>query len=68
MTDADEPTDPDPAFDLQGLPEFPAEDDAPEPPEGWLSALGQMGAALLVVLAIIALFVGMAVVVRWVLP
>ncbi len=68
MTNADEPSDPDPAFDFLDLPEFPEEDDAAAPPEGWLSALGQMGAAVLAVLAIVALFVGVAVVVRRVLP
>jgi len=68
MADADEPTDQDPDFVFLDLPEFPAEDETPAPSEGWLSALGQMAAAFLAVVAIVAVFVGLAAVLRRILP
>ncbi len=65
MIPGDEPTDdpasPDP-FDLDD------EDEPPATPPSWAGALGQMVAALLVVLAIIALFIGAAAVLRRLLP
>jgi hypothetical protein len=44
------------------------EDETPAPAPSWLGALGQMIAALLVVVALIALFIGAAAVLRRVLP
>ena len=55
----DEPSDP---FDLDD------EDEAPTPVPSWLGALGQMVAALLAVVALVALFIGAAAVVRRLLP
>jgi hypothetical protein len=57
----DEPTSPDP-FDLDD------EDDAPAPLPSWLGALGQMVAALLVVVGIIALSIFAAAALRRLLP
>ncbi len=57
--DDDEPLDP---FDLDD------EDEAPSPGPSWLGALGQMIAALLAVLALVALFIGAAAVLRRLLP
>jgi hypothetical protein len=62
MTDPDDPTGPGPAFD------FLDDDESATPVEGWLSAVGQVMAALLVVVGLVALFIGAAVVLRWVLP
>jgi len=47
---------------------FPDEDQGAVPATGWLSAVGQMTAALLVVVGLVALFIGAAVVLRWLLP
>ena len=44
------------------------EDEAPAPGPTWLGALGQMVAALLAVVALVALFIGAAAVVRRLLP
>jgi hypothetical protein len=57
--DGEAPLDP---FDLEG------EDDAAVPVPSWLSALGQMLAALLVVVALVALFIGAAAVLRRLVP
>jgi hypothetical protein len=54
-----EPLDP---FDLDD------EDDTPAPVPSWLGALGQMIAALLAVVALVALFIGVAAVLRRLLP
>ena len=62
MADGDEPTGLEAAFD------FPDEDEAAGPVTGWLSAVGQMMAALLVVVGLVALFMGVAVILRWLLP
>lgn len=62
-SDQDELTGYDPAFDFQG------DDDEGAPPvAGWLSAVGQMTAALLVVVGLVTLFIGAAVILRWLLP
>ena len=55
----DEPPDP------FGLDE---EDDASSPRPSWLGAVGQMLAALLAVVALVALFIGAAAVLRRLLP
>jgi hypothetical protein len=52
---------PDP-FDLDD------EDEAPAPVPSWLGALGQMIAALLVVLGLVALFIGTAAALRRLVP
>jgi hypothetical protein len=57
--DDDEPLDP---FDRDG------EDETPAPAPSWLGALGQMVAALFVVVALVALFIGAAAVLRRLLP
>jgi hypothetical protein len=57
--DDDEPLDP---FDPGD------EDDSAAPVPGWLGAIGQMAAALLVVVALVALFIGAAAVLRRLLP
>ena len=57
--DEDEPLDP---FDPGD------EDDSATPVPGWLGAIGQMAAALLVVVALVALFIGAAAVLRRLLP
>jgi hypothetical protein len=44
------------------------EDDSSAPVPGWLGAIGQMTAALLVVVALVALFIGAAAVLRRLLP
>jgi hypothetical protein len=65
VTEADEPTDddapPDP-FDLEG------EDEGESLVPSWLGAMGQMIAALLVVVALVAAFIGAAAVLRRLLP
>jgi hypothetical protein len=43
-----------------------ADDEASAPPGTLLGALGQMAAAVLVVLAVVALFIGGAVAFRWI--
>ena len=64
--EADEPThDADVSsgsFDLDG------EDESAAPLPSWLDAMGQMIAALLVVVALVALFIGAAVAFRWLVP
>ena len=62
VTDPDEPTDDADAVD------FPDEDESALPADGWLGAVGQMVAALLVVVVLVALFMGAAVALRWLLP
>ena len=57
--DDDEPLDP---FDLDD------EDESAAPVPSWLGALGQMVAALLAVVALVALFIGAAAVLRRLLP
>jgi hypothetical protein len=47
---------------------FPEEDETPALEEGWLGAIGQMAAAVLVVLGLVVLFIGAAVVFRWLWP
>ncbi len=49
-------------FDLDG------EDETAAPAPSWLGALGQMIAALLAVVALVALFIGAAAVLRRLLP
>jgi hypothetical protein len=66
MTDVDEQTDP--GFDFLDLPDFPDETEGDAPVDSWLSAIGQMAAALLVVVGTVALFIALAVVLRWLLP
>jgi hypothetical protein len=53
----------DAAFDL-----FDPEDESAAPAPGWLGAVAQMIAALLVVVACVVLFIGVAVALRWLLP
>ncbi len=55
----DEPVDP---FDLDD------EGETPPPVPSWMGAMGQMVAALLAVVALVALFIGAAAVVRRLLP
>jgi hypothetical protein len=62
VSDGDAPTGLEAAFD------FPDEDQDAAPVTGWLSAVGQMMAALLVVVGLVALFMGLAVILRWLLP
>jgi hypothetical protein len=57
--DGDEPLDP---FELDD------EDEGAAPVPGWLGAIGQMIAALLVVVALVTLFIGSAAVLRRLLP
>ncbi len=64
VIDADEPLDgepPDP-FSLDD------EDETEAPRPSWLGAVGQMIAALLAVVALVALFIGVAAILRRVLP
>ncbi len=65
MTETDKPTDDDASFDPFGLDD---EVESAAPVQGWLGAIGQMIAALLVVVALVALFVGAAVALRCLLP
>jgi len=65
MLPGDEPTD-EPASQDPFGPD--GEDDSPMPQPSWLGALGQMVAALLVVVAIIALSIGAAAALRRLLP
>jgi len=66
MSEADEPTDDADAscdpFDLDN------EDESAAPVPSWLGAIGQMIAALLVVVALVASFIGAAVALRRLLP
>ena len=65
MTPSDLPADEDAPlapFDLD------EEDETAAPAPSWLGALGQMVAALFVVVAIVALFIGAAAVLRRLLP
>jgi hypothetical protein len=65
VTEDDEPADDDAPLDPFGPDD---EDDTAAPAPSWLGALGQMTAALLVVVALVALFIGAAAVVRRLLP
>ncbi len=66
LTEAEEPTDdtdePFGPFDPDG------EDEGAATRHSWLGALGQMIAAVLVVVALVALFIGAAVAIRRLLP
>jgi|SoimicmetaTmtLMB_FD_contig_41_5896939_length_613_multi_2_in_0_out_0_2 hypothetical protein len=63
MSDPDEPTGADDdVFDS------PDDDESPGPPPGWLSAVGQMTAAVLAVIGIVVLFIGVAALLRRLLP
>jgi hypothetical protein len=64
MTESDPPTDDDASFDPFAV----DDDEGAAPAHSWLGAIGQMIAALLVVVALVALFVGVAAAVRWLLP
>ena len=44
------------------------EDESAAPVHSWLGAMGQMIAALPVVVALVALFIAVAAVLRWLLP
>jgi hypothetical protein len=57
--------DADPSFDPFDLAH---EDERAAPVHSWLGAIGQMIAALLVVVALVALLIGAAVAFRWLLP
>lgn len=64
--EADEPThDADLSF---GSFDIDDEDESAAPGHSWLGAMGQMIAALLVVVAFVALFIGAAVAFRWLVP
>ena len=65
MTGDDETADDDPPLDPFGPDD---EDETAAPAPSWLGALGQMIAALLVVVALVALFIGVAAVVRRLMP
>ena len=65
VTEDDEPADDDAPLDPFDLGD---EDDTAAPVPGWLGAIGQMAAALLVVVALVALFIGAAAVLRRLLP
>jgi hypothetical protein len=65
VTGDDEPDDDDAPLDAFDL-DDEAETAAPAP--SWLGAVGQMIAALLVVVALVALFIGAAAVLRRLLP
>ena len=65
MPQADEPVDDDEPVDPFDRDE---EDEGAVPAPSWLGALGQMIAALLVVVAIVALFIGAAAALRRLLP
>jgi hypothetical protein len=64
-TEADEPTDDDASLDPFDVDDG---DEGTAPEHGWLGAIGQMVAALLVVVALIALFIGVAAAFRWLWP
>jgi len=65
MTEGDEPADDDGPLDPLGQED---EDETAAPAASWLGALGQMIAALLVVVALVALFIGAAAVLRRLVP
>jgi hypothetical protein len=65
VTEDDEPADDDAPLDPFDLDD---EDEKAAPAPSWLGALGQMVAALLVVVALVALFIGAAAVVRRLVP
>jgi hypothetical protein len=62
MTDPDEPDAPDDVFDL------PDEEDGPAAVPSFVGAIGQMMAALLVVVGLVVVFVGVAALLRRILP
>ena len=64
MTQGEEPRGDDEPVDLFEL----DDEEAPAPGPSWLGAVGQMVAALLAVVALVALFIGAAAVVRRLLP
>jgi hypothetical protein len=53
--------------DEPGLPQEREEDEAEGPATGWLGAVGQLAAAVLVVVVIVALFIAGSVALRWLL-
>jgi hypothetical protein len=62
-------TEPDESTDDEGTSSDPFDgDEGAVPVHGWLGAIGQMAAALLVVVALIALFIGVAAAFRWLWP
>lgn len=63
MTDADEPSD-----DVDAPLGLDGEDEGAAAEDGWQEAIGQMAAAVLVVVALVALFIGAAVALRRLLP
>ena len=65
MTEGDEPTDDEAPLDSFDLDD---EDESAPPAPTWLGAIGQMIAALLTVVALVALFIGAAAVLRRLLP
>lgn len=65
MTAADEPAGDDKPVDPFDLDD---DDEALAPVPSWLGALGQMAAALFAVVALVALFIGAAAVLRRLLP
>jgi hypothetical protein len=65
VTEDDAPADDDAPLDPFDLDD---EDETAAPAPSWLGALGQMTAALLVVVALVALFIGAAAVVRRLVP
>ena len=65
MTEDDDPAGDDAPLDPFDLDD---EDETPAPVPSWLGALGQMIAALLVVVVLVGLFIGAAAVVRRLLP
>jgi hypothetical protein len=65
VTEGDEPTDDEAPLDSFDLDD---EDESAAPVPGWLGAIAQMIAALLVVVALVALFIGAAAVLRRLLP
>jgi len=65
MPQADEPADDDEPADLFDRDD---EDESGAPIPGWLGAIGQMIGAVLVVVALVALFIGAAVALRRRLP
>jgi hypothetical protein len=64
VTEADEPHDEDGPLEHVD----PDDDEIGGPAPGWLGAIGQMAAAVLVVVALVALFIGLAVALRRLWP
>jgi hypothetical protein len=64
VTETDEPTDDDAPSD----PLDPDDEDVAAPAPGWLGAIGQMIAAVLIVVALVAAFIGAAVAFRRLWP